>query len=221
MVESKTPKKQKVQEQIDAQVTIELEEQLEIEDQRMSEQIARDAEVARIHEVEIKRLKARVKLLEDKEGLVRERSRDDAPIKGRNLDEREAAAERVSDDTEEMATVLTSMDAANVLASGVVESPTGSGSIPTASPSAAEVPTSSDVVPTASPVFATATVIDAQVTIELEEQLEREDQRMSEQIARDAEVARIHVEEELQSITVFLNPKSVYSLCIKPPTDCF
>nr|GFA62001.1 hypothetical protein [Tanacetum cinerariifolium] len=90
-------------------------------------------------EVEIKRLKARVKLLEDKEGLVRERSRDDAPIKGRNLDEREAAAERVSDDTEEMATVLTSMDAANVLASGVVESPTGSGSIPTASPSAAEV----------------------------------------------------------------------------------
>nr|GEZ55177.1 hypothetical protein [Tanacetum cinerariifolium] len=49
MVESKTPKKQKVQEQIDAQVAKELEEQLEREDQRMSEQIAKDAEVARIY----------------------------------------------------------------------------------------------------------------------------------------------------------------------------
>nr|GEV95228.1 hypothetical protein [Tanacetum cinerariifolium] len=38
-------------------------------------------------ELEINRLKVRVKLLEDRKGLVRERSRDDAPIKGRNLDE--------------------------------------------------------------------------------------------------------------------------------------
>nr|GFD40630.1 hypothetical protein [Tanacetum cinerariifolium] len=70
-------------------------------------------------ELEINKLKVRVKLLEDKEGLVRERSGDDAPIKRRNLDERETTAEGVSDDTEEMATVLTSMDAATVLASGV------------------------------------------------------------------------------------------------------
>nr|GEU39293.1 hypothetical protein [Tanacetum cinerariifolium] len=88
-------------------------------------------------EVELNRLKARVKLLEDRDGVATERSGDDAPIKGRNLDKGEAADERVSDDTEEMATVLTSMDAATVLASG---------------------------------------------------------------IARDAEVARIHVEEELQSM---------------------
>nr|GFC14440.1 hypothetical protein [Tanacetum cinerariifolium] len=47
---------------------------------------------------EINRLKARVKLLEDREGVDAQRSRDDAPIKGRNLDEGEAAAERVSDD---------------------------------------------------------------------------------------------------------------------------
>nr|GEW50852.1 hypothetical protein [Tanacetum cinerariifolium] len=40
--------------------------------------------------------------------------------------------------------------------------------------------------------------IDAQVARELEEQLVREDQRRSEQIARDAEIARIYVEEELQ-----------------------
>nr|GFA50581.1 hypothetical protein [Tanacetum cinerariifolium] len=70
-------------------------------------------------ELEINRLKVRVKLLEDREGLVEKRSKDDAPIKGRNLDEGEAVAERVSDDTEEMETVLTSMDAATVLAAGV------------------------------------------------------------------------------------------------------
>nr|GEV62765.1 hypothetical protein [Tanacetum cinerariifolium] len=148
-------------------------------------------------ELEINRLKARVKLLEDIEGVNAERSRDDAPIKGRNLDEGEAAAERVSDDTEEMATVLTYIDAATVLASGVAEVPTGSGSIPTAGPPAAEVPTGSDVVPTAGPIFATATVMDIQMARQLEEEMERDAQWMNEQIARDAEIARIHSEEEL------------------------
>nr|GEX15608.1 hypothetical protein [Tanacetum cinerariifolium] len=118
------------------------------------------------------------------------------------------------------------MDAATCLASGVVDVPTGSGSIPTSStPAEEQVPTGSDVVPIASPVFATAIVvapyrirkgkevmvesetlkkqkvqeqIDAQVTRELEEQLEREDQRRSAQIARDTEIARIYTEEELQ-----------------------
>nr|GFD42076.1 hypothetical protein [Tanacetum cinerariifolium] len=42
--------------------------------------------------------------------------------------------------------------------------------------------------------------IDAQVTRELEEQQEKEDMRMNEQISRDAEVARIHAEEELQGM---------------------
>nr|GEU64594.1 putative ribonuclease H-like domain-containing protein [Tanacetum cinerariifolium] len=134
----------------------------------------------------------------DKEGVGAEQFGDDAPIKGRNLDEGEAAAERVSDDTEEMTTVLTSIDATTVLASKVAEVPIGSGSIPTAGPPAAEVPTGSDVVPTVGLIFATATVIDAQVARELEEQMAREDQRMSEQVARDAEIARIHAEEELQ-----------------------
>nr|GEU89434.1 hypothetical protein [Tanacetum cinerariifolium] len=105
-------------------------------------------------------LKESVKLLEDRYGVATQISGDDAPIKGRNLDEGEVAAERISDDSEEMATVLTSMDAATVLASGVVHVPTGSGYIPTAStPAAVEVPTGSDVVPTASLVFATATVV--------------------------------------------------------------
>nr|GFB64623.1 hypothetical protein [Tanacetum cinerariifolium] len=68
-------------------------------------------------EVEINRLKERVKLLEEREGLAAKSSRDDAPIKGMK-------------------------------------------------------------------------------------QLEREDQRTIEQIARDAEVARIHVKEELQKIPI-------------------
>nr|GFA10034.1 hypothetical protein [Tanacetum cinerariifolium] len=40
----------------------------------------------------------------------------------------------------------------------------------------------------------------ATIAKELKEQLAREDQRRAEQIARDAEIARIHAEEELQSI---------------------
>nr|GEV19759.1 ribonuclease H-like domain, reverse transcriptase, RNA-dependent DNA polymerase [Tanacetum cinerariifolium] len=143
----------------------------------------------------------------------------------RSIDEGEAATKRISDDTEEIAMVLTSMDATTVLAGGIDDVPTGSGSIPTIGPPAADIPTSSDVVPTASPVFATATMvtpysrrkgkevmvepdtlkkqrlqeqIGAQVARELEEQQEREDKRMTEQIARDAEVVRIHAEEELQ-----------------------
>nr|GEZ62091.1 hypothetical protein [Tanacetum cinerariifolium] len=155
-------------------------------------------------EVEINMLKDRIKLLEEREGVAAKRTKDDAPIKGRSMDEEEAATERISDESKEMVTVLTSMDAATVLASGVVDVSTGSGSIPTAStPAEEQVPTGSDVVSTVSPVFATATVkvqeqIDAQVARELEEQLEREDQKRSEQIARDAEIARIHAEEELQ-----------------------
>nr|GFD57903.1 hypothetical protein [Tanacetum cinerariifolium] len=86
-----------------------------------------------------------------------ERSRDDDLIKRRNLDEGKATAERVSDDTEEMVTVLTSIDVATVLASGVAEVFTGSGSISTAGPPAAEVPTGSDVVLTVGLIFATAT----------------------------------------------------------------
>nr|GEX61588.1 synaptobrevin, longin-like domain protein [Tanacetum cinerariifolium]GEY89934.1 synaptobrevin, longin-like domain protein [Tanacetum cinerariifolium] len=97
-------------------------------------------------------VKERVKVLEDREGIATTRSGDDVPIKGRSIDEGEAATERISDDTEEMETVLNSIDAATVLAGGI------------------------------------------------DDQQEREDKRMSEQRARDAEVARIHAEEELQKL---------------------
>nr|GEV39500.1 hypothetical protein [Tanacetum cinerariifolium] len=176
-------------------------------------------------ELEIINLKARVKLLEDREGGGIAQSGDDAPIKGRSLDEGEEAAEKGSNDTEEMVNVLTSLDAATVLSSGVAEVPTGSGSIPTVGPPATGVPTGSDVIPTASPIFTTAAEstpytgrkgkekmvesdtpkkkklqehIDVQVTRELEEEMARDAHRINEQIAKDAEIARIHAEEELQ-----------------------
>nr|GFB31006.1 hypothetical protein [Tanacetum cinerariifolium] len=113
----------------------------------------------------------------DNQGVIGARSADDAPIKGRRIDEEEGitgrvssdteeirmdegevAIERTSEDTEEMATVLTSMDAATVLAEGI-DVPTGSYSIPTAGPHAVDIHTGSDVVPTASPIVATATVV--------------------------------------------------------------
>nr|GEW88283.1 hypothetical protein [Tanacetum cinerariifolium] len=99
-------------------------------------------------DLEISQLKARVKLLEDREGEGNAQSGEDAPIKEMSLDEGEEAAierstEKGSNDTEEMVNVLTSLDAATVLSSGVsvsispvtevyvVEVLTGSGSIPT------------------------------------------------------------------------------------------
>nr|GFB49508.1 hypothetical protein [Tanacetum cinerariifolium] len=122
-----------------------------------------------------------------------------------------------SNDSEEIARVLTSMDTATVLAGGI-DVPIGSGSIPTAGPPATVISTGSEVGPTASPITTRRKgkevmvesdtlkkkilqeQIDAQVARELKEQQEKEDMRMNEQIARDAEVARIHAEEELQGM---------------------
>nr|GFC24674.1 hypothetical protein [Tanacetum cinerariifolium] len=165
----------------------------------------------------IVKLKDRVKVLEDKEDVAVTQFRDDAPIKRRSINEGEAAAERISNDSEEVARVLTSMDAATVLAGGI-NVLTGSGSIPTTSPPTTIISTGSEVGPTTSPIFTRRKgkevmvesdtpkkkklqeQIDAQVARELEEQQEKENTRMNEQIARDAEVARIHTDEELQGM---------------------
>nr|GEV83762.1 hypothetical protein [Tanacetum cinerariifolium] len=140
---------------------------------------------------------------------------NDAPIKGRSINEGEAAAERISNDSEEIARVLTSIDAATVLAGGI-DVPSGSGFIPTTGPPATVISTGNEVGPTTSPIATRRKgkevmvesdtpkkkrlqeQIDAQVARELEEQQEKENMRMNEQIARDAELARIHAEEELQ-----------------------
>nr|GFC55484.1 hypothetical protein [Tanacetum cinerariifolium] len=83
-------------------------------------------------EEEIGRLKERVQVLEDRKAVASKPSREDAPIKGRSNNEGEAAAERISNDSEEIARVLTSMDAATVLA-GETNVSTGSEVGPTAS----------------------------------------------------------------------------------------
>nr|GEV66310.1 hypothetical protein [Tanacetum cinerariifolium] len=101
------------------------------------------------NEVEILRLKERVQVLEDRESVAAKQSRDDAPIKRRSINEGEATAKRINDDSEELARVLTSMDVATVLAGGI-DVPTGSGSIPTAGPPATDISTSSEVASTAS-----------------------------------------------------------------------
>nr|GFB94698.1 hypothetical protein [Tanacetum cinerariifolium] len=121
-----------------------------------------------------------VQVLEDREGNTAKPSGDDAPIKGKSINIEEAAAERISNDSEEVARVLTSIDAATVLAGGI-DVPTGSGSIPTAGPPATIISTGSEIGPTASPIVS-----------------RRKGKEVM--IARDAEVARIHAEEELQGM---------------------
>nr|GFD14829.1 hypothetical protein [Tanacetum cinerariifolium] len=64
---------------------------------------------------------------------------------------REAPTERISNDSEEIARVLTSIDAATILA-GEANVPTDSGFIPTAGPPATIVSTGSEAGPTASPI---------------------------------------------------------------------
>nr|GEW14733.1 uncharacterized mitochondrial protein AtMg00810-like [Tanacetum cinerariifolium] len=160
--------------------------------------------------VEINKFNARVKILEDNQGVIGARSADDAPINRRRIDEEEGitrrvssdteeirmdegevAIERTSEDTEKMATVLTSMDAATVLAGGI-DVPTVSYSIPTAGPPVVDIHTGSDAIPTASLIVATATVVTPYSR--------KKGKRSYGGIAKDAEVARIHAEEELQGM---------------------
>nr|GEX40751.1 hypothetical protein [Tanacetum cinerariifolium] len=131
-------------------------------------------------EEEIVRLKERVKVLEDREDVAATQSGDDAPIKRRSHNKEEAAAERISNDSEEIARVLTSIDAATVLARGIDVS-TGSGLIPIAGPPTTVISIGSEVGPTASLIVT-----------------RRKGKEVM--IARDAEVARIHAEEELQGM---------------------
>nr|GEY65663.1 hypothetical protein [Tanacetum cinerariifolium] len=156
--------------------------------------------------LEISTLKARIKLLEDKDKGSAEPSGDDAPIKGRSMEIGEEvgverSTERGSNDIEEMVNVLTSIEAANILTSGVADVSV----LPIAGVSIVDVPTVSGLVPTEKVVeFDTPKKkklqeqINVQVAREIEEEIAREDQRMNEQLARDAKIARIHAEEELQ-----------------------
>nr|GEW11367.1 hypothetical protein [Tanacetum cinerariifolium] len=111
-------------------------------------------------DLEISSLKARIKLLEAKDKGTAELSGDDAPLKGRSLETGEEAGverstKRGSNDTEELVNVLTSLDGANILTSGVQVV-----SIPHAAEvSNVSVPTGSGLVPTVSAIFTTASVV--------------------------------------------------------------
>nr|GEY64442.1 hypothetical protein [Tanacetum cinerariifolium] len=173
-------------------------------------------------------------------------SGDDAPIKGRSMKIREEVGVEIStklgsNDTEEMVNVLSSIEAVNILTSGVA----GVSVLPVAGVSTVGVPTVSGLFPTVSAIFTTASVvtpysrrprgisakdkgkekvvefeepkkkkiqeqIDAQVAREMEEEIAREDQRMNEQLARDAEIARIHAEEELKILIDGLDRSNEY-----------
>nr|GFA29277.1 hypothetical protein [Tanacetum cinerariifolium] len=78
-----------------------------------------------------------------------------------------------SNDTEEMVNVLSSMEATNILTSG--------GAAASVSPG--------DILPTAGV---------STVARQIEEEFDRENQSLSEQLARDSEIARLHAEEELK-----------------------
>nr|GFA14665.1 hypothetical protein [Tanacetum cinerariifolium] len=91
---------------------------------RLQRQQTKMATKIRAQDLRISNLKARIKFLEDKDEGGVEPSREDATIKGRSLETREEAGvkkrtERGSNDTEELVNVLTSLDAAYILTSGV------------------------------------------------------------------------------------------------------
>nr|GFA32204.1 hypothetical protein [Tanacetum cinerariifolium] len=111
-------------------------------------------------DLEISHLKARIKFLKDKDGGRAEPSGENATIKRRSLETGEEAGierstKKGSHDTEELVNVLTSLDATNILTSGVqaVSFP------PAAEVSTVGIPTGSGLVPTATPIFTTASVV--------------------------------------------------------------
>nr|GEX15041.1 hypothetical protein [Tanacetum cinerariifolium] len=131
---------------------------------RFGAKIAQDLEIAS--------LKAKIKMLEHKDGEVAEPSGEDATIKGRSLKTVEEAGvdkstKRGSNDTEKLVNVLTSLDAANILTSGgvqVVSIPPAAevstvSVLPTTEIPTVSVPTGSGMVPTANPIFTTPSVV--------------------------------------------------------------
>nr|GFC69858.1 hypothetical protein [Tanacetum cinerariifolium] len=142
------------------------------------------------HDLEISNLKFRIKFLKDKDGGGAEPSREDATIKGCSLETGEEAGvekrtKRGSNDTKELANVLTSLDVANILTSGVhmVSVP------PAAEVSTVGIPTSG-VVSIVSLIFTTSSVVTPYLRRKGKEKM----------IAKDAEIARIYPKEELQML---------------------
>nr|GEY15335.1 hypothetical protein [Tanacetum cinerariifolium] len=144
----------------------------------------------------------RVPSLDTDEGKRRreEPIQEDAPITRGIIDIGEElgadkSTEKGSNDTEEMVNVLSSMEAVNILSSGGTTFSTASVSPADVFPTAG-VPIVSGSFPTVSVIFTTASV--ATLYTRRSREFARENQRLSEQAARDYEIARIHAEEELK-----------------------
>nr|GFC16739.1 hypothetical protein [Tanacetum cinerariifolium] len=108
-------------------------------------------------DLEISGLKARVKFLEDKDRGRAEPSQEDAPIKGGSMEIREEvevekSTKLGSNDTKEMVNVLSYMEAANILTSGVAAISVSA----VAAATSVGVPTISVLFPTVSAIFTTA-----------------------------------------------------------------
>nr|GFA71440.1 hypothetical protein [Tanacetum cinerariifolium] len=145
---------------------------------------------------------------------------------------------RGSNDTEELVNVLTSLDAASILSSGVQVVP------PAAEVATVSVPTVSGVVPTASLIFTTASVVtpyirrkgkdkmvesetpkkkkiqeqmDVQMAREIEEQLAREDQRMIAKYLQEYEqfAANLDIEERIELINDLVKYQDNYAKVLK------
>nr|GEU61550.1 hypothetical protein [Tanacetum cinerariifolium] len=192
---------------------------------RLQRQQTKMASKLTAQDLEIASLKARIKLLEDRDEGGHDPSGEDTIIKGRSLETGEEigierSTDKGSNDTEELVNVLTSLDAASILTSEVQVSVPPAAEVATVSiPPAGEIPIGSGVVPTGSPIFTTAIVatpysrrkgkekmvgsetpkkkklqeqMDVQMARQLEEEMARDTQRMNEQIARNAEITRIH-----------------------------
>nr|GEW51178.1 hypothetical protein [Tanacetum cinerariifolium] len=149
-------------------------------------------------DLEISGLKARVKSLKDKERRSAEPTQEDALITwgimeiGEELGT-EKSTELGSSDTEEMVNVLNSMEAANILTSGVAAASVSPAGVPTVNKGKEKVVESE--VPKKRKL---QEQIDAQVAKEMEEEFARKNHRVSEQLTRDSKIARLNAKEKIK-----------------------
>nr|GEX16708.1 hypothetical protein [Tanacetum cinerariifolium] len=173
-------------------------------------------------DLEIASLKAKVKMLEDRDGGGDDPSGEDATIKGTSLETgEEAVIERSmnkgSNDTDEMVNVLTTLDAASILTSGFQVSVPPAAEVATVSiPPAGEiptvsVPTGSGVVLTASPIFTTATVATPYSRRKEEgERFKRKGIRLEQDSAKKVKTSEEVSEEDLKEMMQLVPVEEVY-----------
>ncbi|GJS69341.1 putative ribonuclease H-like domain-containing protein [Tanacetum coccineum] len=201
------------------------------------------AEKIQSQDLEIKQLKARIQTLEDAQ-KPREGVQEDAPNRG-GIDQGEVnvfkgdaekdssrSTDKGSESTGDLANVLSSMGAANILASGGLKEvfTTASPQVPPVSsnvstaivtasekdPTAEVLTTARDTTPYTRRPRASRAKVQEQMSLQLARELQEEfvhkDQSIREQIERDVKIARIHAKEDLRQMINELNRSNVMSL---------